>query len=158
MAIAKCQAVVAHKRWMAFHNHSFEPVHLVRDRRMIGKRDRSAVEEAATVVELDCPRGVQLLQRNVYLRGDDAGLERVGERVLPQVAHHAAPWAFAICQQNGCDRLRGAAYPALFFVKERVRQRGIEHCARRPLGNHPRVELNISLLGREGHRSLLNIG
>ena len=73
------------------------------DRRMVSRRDRMGIEEAAAVVELDLPGRRQRCEGVLDLRGDRAGRHGFLQRVLPQVAHQAAPGAFAVRQEDRGD-------------------------------------------------------
>src|SRR5690606_34180089 len=69
--------------------------------------NRPGIEEAAGIVELDvpdtgCDRG-ERLHGGANLGRDGARWRRARDRVLPQVAHRAAPGALGTGQEDGPD-------------------------------------------------------
>src|SRR5215217_7448719 len=79
-----------------------------RDLAVVGFRHRARVKEVASVVKLHMARersaASKSIQRSVELPDERTPRRVAGDRVLPQVAHHATPRAFAAGQEDRCDR------------------------------------------------------
>ena len=120
--VAQDSGAIADKQRMRFHDDVACERYPLRDRRIVGRRDRPGIEEAAAVVELylhrkgprirPCPNRKLHLARNRPLRDGIAG------GVLPQVAHQAAPGAFSVGQQHDAGIDDGAGRQALPFEKD----------------------------------------
>ena len=85
--------------WVAFDDDSLKSL-VGCDGGMVFYRDGAGIEEAAAVVELD------VTGRRKPVKGESicAGIAPMGtasQRVLPEVAHQAAPGTFAVGEKNG---------------------------------------------------------
>src|SRR6185312_13897871 len=95
------EAPAADQPRMAFHDEPLERGGQLGDRRKIVRGNRAGIEKASRVVELQmlrAPRWVaatQFTKRPAKLLGDLTRPHGFFERVLPQVAHHAAERAHA---------------------------------------------------------------
>ena len=139
--VTKAETVLAYQRGMAFDDHALESRHEPHDGRVILRRDRFAVEEAAAVIELDLPGGGKPVQRVLDLRGDGPQRRIAGKCIAPQVAHQTMPWALAVGQEDcrdGYDLARCGAF--LLHKKRRWAQR-VKLVARRPLRQNPGIAL-----------------
>src|SRR5258706_505291 len=85
---------------MGFHNYPLEPARPLGDGGIVGSRNRSPIEEAAAIVELEMFCARHPLERVIDLRGNRPEGLRFGGGVLPEIAHEAAPGAFAVRQEN----------------------------------------------------------
>ena len=126
---------------MTFHDHAIERANALGDRRMVFRRNRAWIKKAAAVVEFDLARGRELGEREIDLRRDGSGRHGSGERVLPQVAHQAAPRALAIRQEDRRDRHDFAGLRTLLFDEKRVWTRGLHRVSRSAPRENPAVAL-----------------
>ena len=94
--VAEAQDRVAREGGVALDDDALEAAHERRDRRVVLRRDRRAVEEAARVVELHAPRRGQPLERVPDLLGDRARSASGASSVFFQRSH--------IVQRNGHSR------------------------------------------------------
>ena len=83
------------------------PADRLRDGAVVGRRHRATIEKAAGVVQLDLPAPERGAQPRVE-GPDDLVRNRADgrvalSRVLPEVAHHAAPGALATREEHGGD-------------------------------------------------------
>ena len=122
---------------MALNDRSLEMLDEGCDRRVIFGWDRLNVEEAAAVIKFHLTRRWQSFQRVGNLTWNRAGCDRVRQSVLPQIAHHAMPWALAVGQKDGCDGNNLTRRRALFFHEKCVRLLGIEFRPLRSLREDP---------------------
>src|SRR2546428_2281222 len=105
---------------MTLHNHSLEVANSRRDSWIVGGGNRVGIEEAPAIVELDLARRRQLRQSIIYLRRNRAQRQRFCQRVLPQVAHQAAPGAFSIRQEDRRDRDEFAGFCPLLLQQKGI--------------------------------------
>ena len=105
---------------MTLHNHSLEVANSRRDSWIVGGGNRVRIEEAPAIVELDLARRRQLRQSIINLRRNSARRQSFCQRVLPQVAHEAAPGAFSIRQEDRRDRDQFAGFCPLLLQQKGI--------------------------------------
>ena len=130
--IAEPQGRIAAQGGVGLDDHPLEAGQESRDRTVIFPRDRLPVEEAPGVVELGPPRRRQMRERRPDLLGNRPGRNRFRQGVAPEIAHQAAPGAFAIREEDCRDPDHLAGRRALPFKQKAVRLEGIELVSRWP--------------------------
>lgn len=107
--IAEAPATIADEGRMGFDDDTGDMAEALSDGGMIRGRDGMGIEEAAGVIEFDPgPGGIGGVswgrepgQGIVELGGDITLGDGVGEGVLPEIAEHTAPGAFAVGEEDG---------------------------------------------------------
>ncbi len=100
--------------------------------------DGGGVEEAAAVKELELfGLGTEVLEGIGNLMRDGAKGDGLGEGVLPEVAHQAAPGTFFVGQENAGGKDDSAGSGTLFFEEEGVGFKGVNDRAGWPPGGDP---------------------
>ena len=90
------------------------------------------------------------------LRGDRADRHRLGQSVLPQIAHHAMPWALAVGEEQRVDGKDLTAARTLLLGEELPGPRADRESAR-GLSRIQRKKL-LSVLGLAERQALAQIG
>src|SRR5262249_44437787 len=88
-------------------------------------RNRLRIEEAASVIELHLPCRRQRDKRLADLHRDRSALDGRVERVLPQIAHHAAERTLAVGEEDDGGWNQRATRTRLFFGESRVGAIGV---------------------------------
>lgn len=139
--IAEAQRSLAYQRRVTLHNHAFKTAQPLRDGWIILKWNCAAIKKTAAVIELHLSRGGKARQGVINLCGDGTDRNRLRERVLPQVAHQAAPGTLAIGEEDGRDIHEFAGLGPLLLEKEGVRPLRIEFVSSGPPGENPGINL-----------------
>ena len=136
--IAKAQGFLPHEARMRFDHDMLREPNRAGDGRVFRRRNRGGVKEAAAVVQFQLFRArTELPQRVFDLPRDGAGRDSLRRRVLPQIAHQAAPGAFLVGQQNDTRTLDASGIGAFLFEAETVRPERIHAFTFRPLTRDP---------------------
>ena len=149
--VTESQTRFADQGRMTFNDDPLERADALSDCGKIFRRDRARIEEAPAVVELDLFRSSQvgasvpaspdLLQSKVDLRGNGPDRRRFRERVFPQVAHEAAPRAFAVREKDGGDRDDFPLLGQFFLNAVSERAKWIQCASRGSARQNPLVSL-----------------
>src|SRR6266576_2228543 len=117
---------------MGFHYYPVESARPLRDGGIACSWNRSSVEKAPAIVEVEIFGLRHLLERVIDLPGNRSGRHGFDEGILPEIAHEAAPRTFAVRQENRryLHELTGRCWLAL--QQECPRPERVKLVARRP--------------------------
>ena len=135
----EAKAVFSDERRVAFNDDAFERGDATGDGWVIFSWNGSRIEKATTVVELDVARWWEVFEGVVNLCWNRSCRHRFGQCALPEVAHQAAPGAFAISEEYGCDGDYLSLGRPLVFDEESIRPQPVERIAFRPTRENPHV-------------------
>src|SRR5215471_19053380 len=88
---------------MRFDDDALEVLEEIGDLRMFVGRNRSGIEKASRVVELDGACSRKFCQSSADLIRDGASCHRLLHRVLPEIAHQASPRTLPVRQEERRD-------------------------------------------------------